>query len=180
LDVERDLSKFQGTKYSSLVIFKIITWNVVLNIFFKSFLFPSFLRVMLLRIFGAKVGKNVYLRRGIQISFPWNLKIGSNSWIGEEVWIINHAVVTLGSNVCISQAAVICSSGHDLRTNSLVYKHGAIEILDGGWICLGATILAGAKIGKNSVVSANETFSGALEDGHIFVNGKSKPIDKSN
>jgi putative colanic acid biosynthesis acetyltransferase WcaF len=120
------------------------------------------------------------MRSRVRIHFPWNLIVGNDCWIGEGAWIINHAMVTLGDNVCISQEVIICSSGHDLRTASLDYKHRPIEILDGAWVCLKSTLLAGAKVGVNSVVSAGETFSGFLKDGHIYIKGESKPIENLN
>jgi putative colanic acid biosynthesis acetyltransferase WcaF len=147
---------------------------------FKSFWFPSKARVTALRIFGAKIGQKVLIRRGVRVHFPEKLTIGDYCWIGEDVWFINHEVIEIGSNVCVSQSAVICSSSHDFRTASLDYKHEKIEIRDGAWICLRATILAGGKVGVNSVVSAGEVFIGDLKDEHIFVNGIGKPIRKLN
>ena len=91
----------------------------------------------------------------------------------------DHDLIDVGSNVCVSQSVVICSSSHDFRTSSLDYKHKGIEIRDGAWICLRATILAGARVGVNSVVSAGEVLSGDLKDEHIIVNGSNKPIRKS-
>ena len=157
--------------------FKAGFWWLIQNTIFTSFLFPSGLRVLTLRIFGATIGSSVLIRRGVRIHFPWNLKVGDNCWIGEEVWFINHESIEIGSNVCISQRAIICSSGHDLRSPCLTYKHIPIKIQDGAWICLQSTILAGSSIGRNSVVSAGETFKGELSEGSIFVEKKSKKIN---
>lgn len=152
-------------------------WWLTQNTIFPFFLFPSSLRVVTLRLFGAKIGKSVLIRNGVRIHFPWNLKIGNDCWIGEQVWIINHEMINIGSNVCISQRAIICSSGHDLRSENLAYKHEPIKIQDGAWICLQSTILAGSSIGRNSVVSAGETFKGNLPDDSIFTNKETKQID---
>lgn len=141
---------------------------------------PSTLRIFIFRLFGAKIGKSVCIRRGVRVHFPWNLTIGDQSWIGEQVWCINHAPIEIGSNVCISQNAMICSSGHDYKSKSLEYKHKSITIRDGAWICLRANVLAGSEIGINSVVSAGETFVGNLPDEHMYVSGKIKPINYSN
>ena len=47
----------------------------------------SQVRVWLLRLFGADIGANVYLKPGIRVKFPWYLSIGDHCWIGEDVWI---------------------------------------------------------------------------------------------
>ena len=173
--MKRDLSEFKANNTKSFKP-RHVCWWLVQNLIFKAFWFPSKARVATLRIFGAKIGEHVLIRRGVRIHFPEKLKIGDNSWIGEDVWFINHEVIDIGSNVCISQSVLICSSSHDFRTSSLDYKHQMIKISDGAWICLRAIILAGGKVGVNSVVSAGEIFTGMLKDEHIFVDGSDKPI----
>jgi putative colanic acid biosynthesis acetyltransferase WcaF len=125
---------------------------------------PSILRVFILKLFGSDIGRNVIIRRGVRVHFPWNLLIGNDCWIGEEVWFINHDKITIGSNVCISQRAIICSSGHDYRSSSLEYAHKPIRIKDGAWVCLDAKVLAGVNIGECSVVSSGEIARKSLPD----------------
>jgi putative colanic acid biosynthesis acetyltransferase WcaF len=134
-------------------------------------------RVLLLVSFRAKVGKGVVIRRGIRVHFPWNLEIGDNCWIGEEVWFINHQKVTIGSNVCISQRSMICSGSHDFRSASLDYAHKPIEIKDGAWVCLDAKVLPGVTIGECSVVSAGEVARKSVPDYSMLVGGEIRPID---
>ena len=177
--MERQLDLFMS-KFSIRDRIRIGSWVVIGYHALNFFLIPSFVRVAILRGYGAKIGKSVYIRRGVRVHFPWNLTIGDHSWIGEQVWFINHAPIEIGSNVCISQNAIICSSGHDYKSKYLEYKHKSITIRDGAWVCLRANILAGSEIGINSVVSAGETFVGSLPDEHMFVHGKIKPINYSN
>ena len=47
----------------------------------------SGVRAGLLRLFGAKIGKNFRFVHSIRVKSPWNLEVGDNSWIGEDVWI---------------------------------------------------------------------------------------------
>ena len=145
-----------------------------------SLVLPSTVKSRLLKLFGAKIGTGVIIRRGVRVHMPWNLQIGDHCWIGEDAWFINHEKITIGSNVCISQAAIICSSCHDFRSPSLSYKHKPITIDDGAWVCLRATVLAGSHIGQNSVISAGEVFTGNLPANHLFVRGNSKPIEGMN
>ena len=168
--MERDLTKFENDKSKSRRI-SFLAWWLVQNILFKNFWFPSYLRVITLRIFGAQIGPSVLIRRGVRVHFPKNLVVGENSWIGEDVWFVNHELIEIGSNVCISQSAIVCSSGHDINSQSLNYKHSPIKISSGAWICLRVTVLPGSVIGKNAVVSAGETFSGILPERCLFRNG---------
>lgn len=157
--------------------FRIGLWFIVQHTFFKSpFLLPM-LRPLILRIFGARIGSRVLFRRGIRIHFPWNLEIGDDCWIGEEVWFINHERISIGSNVCISQRSIICSGGHDYRSASLEYSHKPIEIRDGAWVCLDAKVLPGVKIGECSVVAAGEIARKPVPDYSILIDGKIRQIE---
>ena len=173
----RNLADFEGANRQTLERFRAAIWFYTQILLFKSSLSFSFLRVPLLRFFGATVGKRVLIRRGVRIHFPWNLSIGDDVWIGEEVWFINHEKITIGSDVCISQRSIICSGGHDYRSVSLEYAHKPIEIKDGAWICLDAKVLPGVTIGECSVVAAGEIAWKSLPDYSMLVGGQVRPID---
>ena len=176
--MDRDLSAFSGSaNFTLLRKIQLGTWFLVHHLIFKSAFTPSSLRPLLLKLFGASVGSGVLIRRGIRIHFPWNLEIGDDCWIGEEVWIINHEKVTIGSDVCISQRSIICSGGHDYRSASLEYAHKPVTIKDGAWVCLDAKVLPGVTIGECSVVSAGEIVRKSLPDYSILVEGQVRSID---
>ena len=79
----RDLKDFSGNK--STIKSKIIltVWFPIQHLVFKSAFLPSAVRPILLKLFGASIGRSVFIRRGVKVHFPWNLEIGDNCWIGE-------------------------------------------------------------------------------------------------
>lgn len=85
--------------------------------------------------------------------------------------------MTIESNVCISQDAIICSSGHDLRSPSLDYKHSPITIKRGSWVCLRANVLAGSTMEENSVLSAGQVLRGVLPRDSIMIDNEVKKIN---
>jgi putative colanic acid biosynthesis acetyltransferase WcaF len=172
----RDLKLFKKSKISYRHKFRLIVW-VILGSVQRSYFVSNRQRIMILRFSGVKLGIRAVVRRGVRIHMPWNLTIGDDCWIGEEVWFINHEKVTIGSNVCISQRSIVCSGGHDYRSASLEYAHKPIEIKDGAWICLDAKVLAGVTIGECSVVSAGEVVRKSLPDYSMLVGGQIRPID---
>ena len=157
---------------------RFIFWLLVGQYLFGSKLLPTFLKIVLLKYSGATLGVGLVIRRSVRVHFPWNLEIGDHCWIGEEVWIINHEKITIGSNVCISQRSIICSGGHDYRSTSLEYAHKPIEIKDGAWICLDAKVLPGVTIGECSVVSAGEVARKSVPDYSMLIGGEIRPIDQ--
>ena len=134
---------------------KQICWYFINVCFFCNRLNPSSsLKVWLLKIFGAQVGKNVVIKPAVNIKYPWKLTIGDNSWIGEKVWIDNLAVVRIGRNVCISQGAMLLTGNHDYKKITFDLVIGEIELADGVWIGSRATVCPGIKCGTHSVLSA--------------------------
>ncbi len=132
------------------------------------FIHLSSLKAAILRAFGAKVGSNVEIKPRINIKYPWHLRIGDNSWIGEEVWIDSLTTIDIGSNVCVSQGAYLCCGNHDWKAEAFDLIVSDICIQDGAWIGAKSIILPGAKIGTHSVIAAGAVFSGESEPSAIY------------
>lgn len=140
-----------------------ILWYILQILFFSNFLPGSLHRVLLLKIFGAKIGKNVTIKPYVKVKFPWKLQIGSNTWIGEEVWIENYEHVKIGNNCCISQGAFMCSGMHNFKKENFeLIDCDPTIIEDSCWIA------AKAKIPPNSFIKEG-TF---VKMGAIYKNEK--------
>src|SRR5882762_1930075 len=93
---------------------KQISWYLVNIIFFKNpFNIFSSLKVTLLKWFGAQLGEGVVVKPSVNIKFPWKLRVGDHSWIGEGVWIDNLSEVRIGRNVTLSQGSLLLTGTHD-------------------------------------------------------------------
>jgi putative colanic acid biosynthesis acetyltransferase WcaF len=128
----------------------------------------SVLKVRLLRLFGAKIGKGVVIKPGVNIKYPWNLSIGDYSWIGERVWIDSLGIVKIGSNCCVSQGAMFINGNHDYSkpTFDLIIKDITLE--DGVWIGAGAMVTGGVVCGSHAVLSVMSVASTNLESYGIY------------
>jgi putative colanic acid biosynthesis acetyltransferase WcaF len=119
----------------------------------------SILRAILLRLFGAKIGVGVYIKPGVRVKFPWYLSVGDHCWIGEDVWIDNLAPVSIGSHVCVSQGAYICTGNHDWSKLNMRLFVKPIRLEMGSWVgargvvCPGVTIAEGAILTAGSVAT---------------------------
>jgi putative colanic acid biosynthesis acetyltransferase WcaF len=130
-------------------------WVLTRCLFFQNaFPWPSALRVALLRAFDGKIGEQVVIRANVNISHPWRLQIGDHVWIGEDVGILSLAQVTIGSNVCISQRAYLCTGSHDFRREDFKLKVAPITVHDRSWIAAASFIAPGVEVGPDALVSA--------------------------
>jgi len=130
-------------------------WWAVRALFFQTPLpWPSALRVALLRLFGASVGKGVVIRSQVNITFPWRFSAGDHVWIGEEVVILTLAPVAIESNCCISQRAFLCTGSHDFSSPAFTLVTSPITIHEGSWVAAGAFIAPGVHVGPASMVAS--------------------------
>jgi putative colanic acid biosynthesis acetyltransferase WcaF len=111
-------------------------------------------RNLLLRLFGAKIGKKVHVYNSATIYFPWNLEIGDWSAVGEHVLIYNLGAVRIGSSVTISQRAHLCAGTHDHTEPALPLLKPPIVIGNQAWVCADAFIGPGVTVGEGAVVGA--------------------------
>jgi putative colanic acid biosynthesis acetyltransferase WcaF len=156
----RSLADFQGTGYDKGRPYIIqALWFAVQNLLFSKWWLPKALRPILLRLFGAEVGNNVFIRHRVRVLWPWKLTIGDDCWIGEDAWILNLEPVWIGHDVCVSQGVFLCTGSHDMNSPSLEYDNGPIIIGDGVWLCAQAMVLRGVTVGRGAVIAARARVS---------------------
>ncbi len=134
---------------------KRILWLYVNAVIFKTGLLPATgIKRGLLKLFGAKVGRQVVVKPGVSIKYPWLLAIGDYSWIGEDVWIDNLVQVTIGSHVCLSQGALLLTGNHNYKKPAFDLITGSIILQDGVWIGAKAVVCPAVTAGSHAVLTA--------------------------
>jgi putative colanic acid biosynthesis acetyltransferase WcaF len=131
-------------------------WILCKTVFFLNPLpWPSRLRVFLLRRFGATIGHHVVIHSGVNITFPWRFTTGDHVWIGEDVTVLSLAQVTLGSHVCLSQRAFLCTGSHDHRKETFDLLISPIVVENECWIAAQAFVGKGVRVGQGSTVGVS-------------------------
>ncbi len=160
----QDLSSFNNSGFDrGAGCLKEALWLVARQLLFLGNPWPLYgLKRWILRQFGAKLRGGFVVKSAVRIIFPWRLSCGESVWIGDDVLILNLAQVTVGSNVCISQRAFLCTGSHDWSDPAFRLITRPITIHDGAWICAGVFISPGVTIGRNCVVTAGSVVTGDL------------------
>ncbi|MDP9416417.1 MAG: putative colanic acid biosynthesis acetyltransferase [Actinomycetota bacterium] len=142
-----------------------VSWLLVSGLVVTRWWCPARLRVAVLRAFGAQIGHNVLVRHEVRIHWPWKLTIGDNSWIGQDAWLLNLEPITIGSDVCVSQSALLCTGSHDPRSPTFEFDNAPIVVGDGAWVAARATVLRGVTVGAGAVVGACALVTRDVEPG---------------
>ncbi|RKS53943.1 putative colanic acid biosynthesis acetyltransferase WcaF [Gillisia mitskevichiae] len=157
------------TAYNSSFSFsnklKRLTWNLAYYIFFRPFNLGYFkdYRAFVLRLFGAKIGKNSHIYASVKIWAPWNLEIGENSIIGPKVDCYNQGKITIGNQTVISQKTYLCASSHDYKIFNFPLIKKPIQVMDQVWIAADAFIGPGSFIEQGAVVAARSAVFGRVD-----------------
>lgn len=111
-------------------------------------------RNLLLRIFGAKIGRGVHVDPGARIEIPWNLELGENAAVGAGVWVYNLGPICIGARATVSHRAHLCGGSHDYADPSLPLLRTGLAIGDDAWVCADAFVGPGVTVGEGAVVGA--------------------------
>ncbi|MBI2270831.1 MAG: colanic acid biosynthesis acetyltransferase WcaF [Bacteroidetes bacterium] len=151
-----DLSKYDNSWYQpGAGALKRALWFFVNACFFVSYNPFNGLKIVLLRLFGAKIGFGVVVKPSVNIKYPWKLTIGNYVWIGEKAWIDNLDQVIIGNNVCISQGAMLLCGNHNYKKSTFDLMTGKITLEAGAWIGARAIVCGGVTCGSHSVLTVN-------------------------
>lgn len=126
-------------------------------------------RRFLLRIFGAKVGREVHIHPSARVFLPWNLEIGDWSSVGFDALLYNLGPMKIGERVTISQRAHLCGGTHKFREDSMPLVRSPISIGDEAWICADAFVGPGVDVGPRAVVGARSVAMKNVAPGAIVM-----------
>jgi putative colanic acid biosynthesis acetyltransferase WcaF len=135
-------------------------WGIARLLLFRSVPRPLFAwRNLVLRAFGAKIGRHCRIGPGTVIWAPWNLVCEDGVAIGSGAMIYNQTRITIGREAVVSQGAHLCAGTHDYTDPAFPLLAKPITIGAKAWIAAeafghpGVTIGEGAVIGARSVVT---------------------------
>lgn len=172
-----NLASYNNSWYQPGNQLKRALWYLVNVVFFKSPLNPfSVSKILLLRLFGSKVGSGVVIKPGVNIKYPWKLEIGHYSWIGENVWIDNLENVRIGSNVCISQGAMLLTGNHNYKASTFDLITKSITLEDGVWIGAKSVVCPGVTCKSHSILTVGSVITKNLEEYTIYQGNPAKLI----
>jgi putative colanic acid biosynthesis acetyltransferase WcaF len=129
-------------------------WLIVNAIVFLNPVLPAYkFKARVLRAFGAEIGEGVVIKPGVNIKYPWFLKIGEYSWIGERAWLDCTSPLTIGKHVVISQGVFLCCGTHDWEDPGMGSVITPIVVEDGAWIASFARVAGNVTVGQEAMVA---------------------------
>lgn len=154
-----------------------MAWYFVQATFFRLSIHNAYRwRALLLRLFGAKLGRQVRIRRTVRIEIPWHLRIGDGTVVGDFAILYSLGKITLGRNVTISQYAHLCAGTHDLTTRDFTLICTPMTLGDDVWVAADSFVGPGVTIGERTVLGARSSAFSNLPAGVIAVGSPARAI----
>ena len=123
-------------------------------------------RRLVLRAFGAQVGRGARVHGSAAVWLPANLTLGDNALIGPGVRLYNQGQISIGARSVISQRAHICASTHDVRDPLFQLVLRPVQIGAQCWVAAEAFVGPGVTMGDRAVLGARAAlFGNATADG---------------
>ncbi len=173
-----DLSRFKvATEFRGRSAFVTQLWWLVQDFLIRPS--PQFLygwRRFWWRLFGADVGEQVIIRPTARVTFPWKVKIGARSWIGDYAELYSLGAIEIGSDAIISQHAYLCAGTHDYTKIDFPLVASPIRIEDQTWVAAGCFVAPGVTIGRGSIIGARSVVLENMPAGMICVGNPAKPL----
>ena len=114
-------------------------------------------RCLLLRLFGAKLGRSVHPYPSARIWAPWNLEMGGHACLSEGVDCYCVAPIRIGAHTTVSQYSFLCTASHDYTRADMPLVTAPITIGERVWITADVFVGPGVTIGDGAVVTARSS-----------------------
>jgi putative colanic acid biosynthesis acetyltransferase WcaF len=111
-------------------------------------------RRVILRVFKAKIGRDVHVYPTVQITIPWNISLGDSCAIGDNVILYALGPISIGHRATVSQGAHLCAGTHDWRDPAMPLRKPPIDIGADAWVCADAFVGPGVRIGRRAIIGA--------------------------
>lgn len=151
-------------------------WNIIWAVLFR--LSPTPLhgyRCVLLRLFGASIGRSNFIYPSAKIWAPWLLETGDVVTLGPHCEVYNPGGISLRHHTIISQSAYLCGATHDYNSRDFDYIPKPIVTEPYAWVCARAIVLPGVTIGEGAVLGAGSVTSRDLESWTVYAGNPAVP-----
>jgi putative colanic acid biosynthesis acetyltransferase WcaF len=111
-------------------------------------------RIILLRLFGAKIGRNVNVRSSVKIWAPWNLEIGNNVGFGDGVHLYSMNKIFIDDYCVVSEGAQLCCGTHNYNSINFELTTAPIRLNKWVWLCTNAFVGPGVTLPEGTVLGA--------------------------
>ena len=111
-------------------------------------------RLLVLRVFGARVEGRPFVHQRARIAMPWNVTLHDRACVGDRANLYSQDQITLRAGALVAQEAYLCCGTHDLADPEWPLLTAPIDIGERAFVGARVFIMPGTTIGAGAVVGA--------------------------
>lgn len=135
-------------------------------------------RLVVLRLFGAKITGTPFVHQRARIQQPWNLELHHRACLGDGAVAYSLAAIILHEGVTVAQEAYLCTGTHAFDHPDIPLQTAPIIIEAGAFVGARAFILPGVKLGARCIVGAAAVVTRNVDPEMVVVGNPAKPLGK--
>lgn len=166
----------RSRNYNARVLFARVLWRLCYPLFRLSPRPFWTWRQILLRVFGAKIGRGAHIYPTARITMPWNITIGEDAAVGDRAILYALGKITLGARSTVSQGAHLCAGTHDITDPARRLLTPPIVIESDAWVCADAFVGPNVVIGRGAILGARAVAMKDLAPGMIAVGNPARVL----
>ena len=125
-------------------------------------------RILILKLFGAKISWKAYIYPNVEIWAPWNLMIDDYGTLARNVICYNIAPIELSVRAVVSQGAHLCTGTHNYEDPAFPLTAKPIYIGSRAWVCADTFVGPGVKVSSGAILSAGSVALRNLDSWSIY------------
>ncbi len=111
-------------------------------------------RLVVLRLFGAKIHGTPFVHQRARIAMPWNVELHDAACVGDRTNLYALDRIALQRGALVAQEAYLCTGTHDLADAEWPLLTAPIVVGERAFVGARAFVLPGVMIGDHAVVGA--------------------------
>lgn len=144
---------FKSCKHE-LLIWRNSVYELILNDIIPMILCRHIRYFMYTRLFKAKIGKDVYMYRCLELRSPQNLVVVGKNSIGKHVMLDARKGLRIEEGCVIASHVLIWTLHHDYNSDDFHVIGASVTLGAYSWICSRSIILPGVTVGKGAVIAS--------------------------
>lgn len=133
-------------------------------------------RILILRLFGARVAWSAFVYGSARIWYPPHLTIAARGCLGRSVNCYSMAPISIGCDAVVSQGAHLCAGTHDIDDDGFTLQVRPIVIADRAWIASEAFVGPGVSVGEGAVLAARGCAFRDLDPWTVYRGNPAEPV----
>lgn len=112
------------------------------------------LRIHLLRLIGADIGRGTAIAHGLQMRVAHRVSIGRDVFVSEGVLLDGRGGLQIGASTSIGSDVQIWTAQHDWKSLDFIYASASVKIGHHVWIGPRVIVLPGVEVADGCVLAA--------------------------